>query len=118
MANGFSIDSGIADVDRLLSRGGMDSMLLTIWLIIGAVTFGAMLEEFGLINRLVNPMITAAKSTGRLYVTVFACGFGLNVVAGDQYIALVLPSRIFRAEFARRGLAPTNLSGSRPTAAR
>ena len=110
MANGFSIDSGIADVDRLLSRGGMDSMLLTIWLIIGAVTFGAMLEEFGLISRLVNPMITAAKSTGRLFVTVFACGFGLNVVAGDQYIALVLPSRIFRAEFARRGLAPTNLS--------
>jgi len=41
---------------------------------------------------------------------VFACGFGLNVVAGDQYIALVLPSRMFRAEFARRGLAPTNLS--------
>jgi NhaC family Na+:H+ antiporter len=41
---------------------------------------------------------------------VFACGFGLNLVAGDQYIALVLPSRIFRAEFDRRGLAPTNLS--------
>jgi NhaC family Na+:H+ antiporter len=110
MANGFAIDSGIPDVDRLLSRGGMDSMLLTIWLILGAVTFGAMLEEFGLINRLVLPMIAAAKSTGRLYVTVFACGFGLNVVAGDQYIALVLPSRIFRAEFAKRGLAPTNLS--------
>lgn len=110
MANGFSIDSGIPDVDRLLSRGGMDSMLLTIWLILGAVTFGAMLEEFGLISRLVNPMIAGAKSTGRLFLTVFACGFGLNVVAGDQYIALVLPSRIFRAEFERRGLAATNLS--------
>jgi len=41
---------------------------------------------------------------------VFGCGFGLNIVAGDQYIALVLPSRVFRAEFARRGLAPENLS--------
>lgn len=110
MANGFSIDTGIGDVDRLLSRGGGDSMLLTIWLIIGAVTFGAMLEEFGLIERLVGPLIAAASSTGRLFLTVFACAFGLNVVAGDQYIALVLPSRIFRAEFARRGLAPTNLS--------
>ncbi len=60
MANGFSIDTGIPDIDRLLSRGGMDSMLLTIWLIIGAVTFGAMLEEFGLINRLIDPMIAAA----------------------------------------------------------
>jgi NhaC family Na+:H+ antiporter len=110
MANGFSIESGIPDVDRLLSRGGVDSMLLTIWLILGAVTFGAILEQFGLIDRLIMPMIAAATSTGRLFLTVFACGFGLNVVAGDQYIALVLPSRIFKAEFAKRGLAPTNLS--------
>ena len=110
MATGFSIDTGIPDVDRLLSRGGVDSMLLTIWLILGAVTFGALLEEFGLIDRLVQPMIRAARSTGRLFLTVFACGFGLNLVAGDQYIALVLPSRIFRAEFDRRGLAPTDLS--------
>ncbi len=110
MATGFDIDTGIEDVDRLLSRGGMDSMLLTIWLIIGAVTFGAMLEEFGLITRLVAPLIASARSTGRLFLTVFGCGFGLNLVAGDQYIALVLPGRIFRAEFERRGLAPTNLS--------
>jgi NhaC family Na+:H+ antiporter len=110
MANGFTIDSGIGEIDRLLSRGGMDSMLLTLWLIIGAVTFGALLEAFGLIARLVDPLIRAAKSTGRLFATVFACAFGLNVVAGDQYIALVLPSRVFRAEFARRGLAATNLS--------
>ena len=110
MANGFTMNSGIADIDRLLSRGGMDSMLLTIWLIIGAVTFGALLEQLGLIDRLINPMIARATSRGRLYLTVFGCGLGLNVVAGDQYIALVLPSRMFRAEFDRRGLAPQNLS--------
>lgn len=110
MANGFSTNSGIADIDRLLSRGGMDSMLLTIWLIIGAVTFGALLEQLGLIDRLIVPMIEKATSRGRLYLTVFGCGFGLNVVAGDQYIALVLPSRMFRAEFENRGLAPQNLS--------
>src|SRR5262245_58401817 len=110
MAHGFTIASGVPDIDRLLSRGGMDSMLPTIWLIIGAVTFGTLLEQFGLLSRLINPLIASAKSTGRLFVTVFGCGFGLNVVAGDQYIALILPSRIFRAEFERRGLAPTNLS--------
>jgi NhaC family Na+:H+ antiporter len=110
MATGFSMDSGIADIDRLLSRGGMDSMLLTLWLIIGAVTFGALLEEFGLIKRLIDPMIRAAKGTGRLFLTVFLTAFGLNVIAGDQYIALVMPTKIYRAEFAKRGLAPTNLS--------
>ena len=74
------------------------------------MTFGSILEEFGLITRLITPMINAANSTGRLFLTVFGCGFGLNLAAGDQYIALVLPSRLFRLEFAKRGLAPTNLS--------
>lgn len=110
MANGFVTNTGIADIDRLLSRGGMDSLLLTIWLIIGAVTFGALLEKFGLIDRLVNPLIAAATTTGRLFLAVCASAVGLNVVAGDQYIALVLPSRVFRLEFSRRGLAPQNLS--------
>ena len=54
-------NSGIGDIDRLLSRGGMDSMLLTIWLIIGAVTFGALLEQFGLIDRLINPLIAGQE---------------------------------------------------------
>ena len=110
MANGFHIDTQFADINRLLSRGGMESMLLTILLIIGAVTLGAMLEEFGLISRLLDPVIAVAKSRGAMYLTVFGTGFGLNVVAGDQYIALVLPARIFRVEFEKRGLAPTNLS--------
>ena len=54
-----------------MSRGGMDSMLPTLWLIFGAVTFGALLEEFGLIARLVDPLIAAAKTTGQLFLAVF-----------------------------------------------
>ncbi len=110
MANGFQMSSGVDAVDGLVSRGGMSGMLLTIWLIIGAVTFGAILDELGLLNRLITPMIGWARTTGRLFLAVFASCLGLNVVAGDQYIALVLPTRLFKAEFARRGLAPTNLS--------
>jgi len=110
MATGFQMHSGVPEVDRLVSRGGMASMLPTVWLIIGAVTFGTLLEEFGLISRLIDPLIAAANTVGRLFAAVFACGLGLNLVAGDQYIALVLPAKVFRAEFARRDLAPTNLS--------
>lgn len=97
-------------VDRLVSGGSTASMLYTLWLVFGAVTVGMVLSKFGLINRLVNPMIAAARTTGRIFLIAFACGFGLNVVAGDQYIALMLPSRILRAEFAKRDLAATNLS--------
>lgn len=110
MATGFVSDTGIGDIDRLLSRGGMDSMLITLWLIIGAVTFGALMDELGFIEQLTKSLIGWANTQGRLYLAVFASALGLNIVAGDQYIALVLPARTFRAEFERRGLAPTNLS--------
>lgn len=110
MANGFSENSGIDDVDRLLSRGGMDSMLITLWIIIGAVTFGTLMEEFGMLTKLINPVLLRANTTGRLFATAIATAIGLNIFAGDQYIALVLPARMFRVEFQRRGLQPQNLS--------
>lgn len=110
MANGFQENSGIAQIDALLSRGGMDSMLLTIWLIIGAVTFGIMVDDFGLLNKLVTPLLVRAKGIVRLFASVVGTAIGLNIAAGDQYIALLLPTRLFSGEFAKRGLAPENLS--------
>src|SRR5690606_29265019 len=70
VATGFTIESGYAEIDSLVSRGGMSSMLSTLWLIIGAVTFGTLLEDFKLINKLIDPVVRAAKTTGRLYLTV------------------------------------------------
>src|SRR5262245_49552372 len=110
MATGYEANSGLKDVDALLSRGGMDSMLKTIWLIIAAVNYGALLEEFGLLAKLINPVIARARTTGRLLATTAITALGLNIVAADQYIALVLPTRMFRLEFQRRGLAPQMLS--------
>jgi NhaC family Na+:H+ antiporter len=110
MASGFSENSGIADVDRLLSRGGMDSMLITLWIIIGAVTFGTIMEEFGMLAKLITPLLRRARTTGGLFATAIATAIGLNIFAGDQYIALVLPARMFRVEFQNRGLQPQNLS--------
>ncbi|MEZ5125263.1 MAG: Na+/H+ antiporter NhaC family protein [Thermoleophilia bacterium] len=110
MANGYQANSGISDIDSLLSRGGMDSMLYTLWLIIGAVTFGTLMEEFGMLAKLINPLLERAHNTALLFVSVLATAIGLNIVAGDQYIALVLPLRLYKVEFRKRGLAPQNLS--------
>jgi NhaC family Na+:H+ antiporter len=110
MTTGFEANSGLADVDALISRGGMESMLLTIWLIIAAVSFGTLLEEFGLLGKLIDPLLARADSTGKLFATTAGTALGLNVVAADQYIALVLPARMFKGEFEKRGLAPENLS--------
>lgn len=110
LANGYQANSGIPMVDALLSRGGMSSMLTTVWLILGALLFGTLLDEFGLMAKLITPVLNRAKSTGRLIATVVGTAFGLNLVSGDQYVAVVLPARLFRGEFERRGLASTNLS--------
>ncbi|HJT64630.1 MAG TPA: Na+/H+ antiporter NhaC family protein [Candidatus Limnocylindria bacterium] len=110
LANGFVLESGNETIDALFSRGGMSSMLFTIWLVLGALSFAAVMEDAGFLERLIRPVLGAAKSTGRLIASVVATCIGLNIIAGDQYVAIVMPSRIYRAEFAKRGIAPRMLS--------
>ncbi len=110
MATGFVSDSGVPQIDDLFSRGGMSSMLTTIWLVLGALSFAAVMERAGFLQRLLEPIVSRARRRGSLIASVTASGVGLNVIAGDQYVADVLPARMFRKEFARRGLAPQVLS--------
>jgi NhaC family Na+:H+ antiporter len=110
MANGFVSTSGNETIDELFSGGGMSSMLTTVWLILGALSFAAVMERAGLLDRLIAPLVDRARSTAGLILSVAATSVGLNVVAGDQYVAVVLPSRVFRLQFASRGLAPRMLS--------
>ena len=111
MAAGFTAKTGNEQVDKLLSRGGMESMLNpTVWLILCAMAFGAVLETIGLLQRLVKSALSLANSTGSLITTVIGTCIGTNIIAADQYIAIVLPGRMYRAEFKRRKLHPKNLS--------
>ena len=110
MATGFVSNSGVEAVDELFSRGGMASMLTTVWLILGALSFAAVMEHAGFLERLLQPIVSRARSRGSLILSVTGSGVGLNAVAGDQYVADVLPARMFREEFARRGIAPQVLS--------
>ncbi|HEY7044213.1 MAG TPA: Na+/H+ antiporter NhaC family protein [Nocardioidaceae bacterium] len=110
MATGFVSQSGNEKIDALFSRGGMASMLTTIWLVMGALSFAAVIEHAGFLDRLLQPIVARTKSRGSMIGAVNTTGVGLNVIAGDQYVAVVLPSRMFRQEFARRGLAPQALS--------
>jgi len=110
MATGFVSTSGNEKIDALFSRGGMFSMLTTVWLILGALSYAAVMEHAGFLDRLMRPLLAGARSAGRLIATVAATCLGLNIVAGDQYVADVLPSRAFRTAFASHGLAPRMLS--------
>jgi NhaC family Na+:H+ antiporter len=110
MATGHVAHSDSATINDLFSRGGMSSMLTTVWLILGALSFAAIMEHAGFLDRLIRPLVHRARSDGRLIATTGLTAIGLNVIAGDQYVADVMPSRAFRDEFARRGLAPRMLS--------
>ena len=108
--SGFALESGVEIVDDLLTRGGMASMLNTIWLVICALAFGAVLETTNILKKLVESFLLLANSTGSLIVTTIATCIGINIIAADQYISIVLPGRMYRAEFKRRKLAARNLS--------
>jgi NhaC family Na+:H+ antiporter len=110
MATGFVSKTGNQAIDQLFSRGGMSSLLTTIWLVLGALSFAAIMEHAGFLERLLRPVVARAPTRGRLIAAVNGSGIGLNVIAGDQYVADVLPSRMFTGEFERRGLAPEALS--------
>jgi NhaC family Na+:H+ antiporter len=112
LATGYRASTGDAALDQLLSRGGMESMLGTVWLIIVALAFGAVVEHAGLLERLIEPVRRKAQSGGALVAAVVGTCVAANLVTSDQYIAIVLPGRMFRAEFVRRGLAPVVLSRS------
>lgn len=108
--DGYTSSTGNAAVDELLSRGGMESMLNTVWLILCAMTYGAVLERAGILQKLLTTVLHLAKSTGSLIVTTLLTCIGVNIIAADQYISIVLPGRLYRLEFQRRKLAPVNLS--------
>ncbi len=110
MATGFVSNTGVDPIDDLFSRGGMASILTTVWLILAALSFAAVLEHAGFLRRLLVPIVAGRRRRGSMIGVVNASGVGLNVVAGDQYVACVLPTRMFRGEFERRGLAPQVLS--------
>jgi NhaC family Na+:H+ antiporter len=110
--DGYKLTSGNAALDELLSRGGMSSMLSTVWLIVSAMMFGAVMETTGMLQRIAATILGAVRGTGSLIAATLATSFGMNVIASDQYIAIVLPGRMFRAEYQRRGLHPKNLSRS------
>jgi Na+:H+ antiporter, NhaC family len=110
LASGYKSQTGYAMIDHLVTRGGMESMLNTIWLIITALGFGGVVEKAGVVERLIEPVVKAAKSAGSLVASTVGAVLATNIVTADQFIAIVLPGRMFKSAFEDRGFAPVVLS--------
>jgi Na+:H+ antiporter, NhaC family len=110
LVSGYTASTPDAELNELLSRGGMYSILNTVWLIISAMMFGSIMDRVGLLQRLITGIMSSARSAGSLIATTVLTCVGVNIVAADQYISIVLPARMYQDEFSKRKLAPQNLS--------
>jgi NhaC family Na+:H+ antiporter len=107
---GFVAETGNAAVDDLLSRGGMSSMYGTVILIVCALCFGGIMERAGMLERLGEAILSLAHSRGGLISATLGTSFGINMVAADQYLSIVVPGRMYRPAYQRQGLHLKNLS--------
>jgi NhaC family Na+:H+ antiporter len=108
--SGYSADTGVADVDDLLSRGGLESMLYTISLIFVAMMFGGVMERTLQLKVVADRILSWAHSTGSLITSTALTCIAANIVLCDQYMAIVMGGRTYAQAYRERGLAPQNLS--------
>ena len=115
VVNALTVETKIitenAMVNELFDTQGMYGMLNTIWLIICAMSFGGMMDKLGLLKTITNAVISEKKtSKGSLILTTSLTCIGFNVTTSDQYLAIVVPGKMFAEAYKERGLAPENLS--------
>ena len=106
----ISISTSNEALNDLFNSGGMAGMLGTIWLIVCAMVFGGVMEAIGALNRITQSLLSLAQSTFGLFASTVASCLAINLTASDQYLAIVVPGKMFSKAYKDRGLAPENLS--------
>lgn len=110
LENGFVSETGVASIDDLLSRGGLNSMLGAISLIILTLSLGGLLMKFGIIEALMAPLAKKLTSTASLITATVIGGALANIMIGEQYLSIILPGKALKPSFDQRGLDPAILS--------
>lgn len=105
-----SVETSSAVLNDLFTSGGMAGMLGTIWLIVCAMVFGGVMDAIGALARISQALLSLAKTTFGLFASTVASCLALNVTASDQYLAIVVPGKMFKKAYEDRELAPENLS--------
>lgn len=109
---GTDLSFGHDQLDSLLSRGGMEGMLVTVWLILSAMFFGGALESVGMLKSLTRGLLYFVRGTGSLVGSTIAACLTLNFTASDQYLAIVVPGKMFKKSYDDYQLSEENLSRS------
>jgi NhaC family Na+:H+ antiporter len=97
-------------LNELFSSGGIEGMLWTILLILSAMIFGGVMDGIGALSMITKFLLKMTTSVFGLFASTVASCLGLNVIASDQYLAIVIPGKMFKNAYADKNLAPENLS--------
>ena len=112
--NALTVDTAVetsnAALNDLFTAGGMKGMLGTIWLIMCAMVFGGVMDAIGALARISSALLSLADSIFGLFASTVASCLALNLTASDQYLAIVVPGKMFAKAYEEKGLAPENLS--------
>ncbi|MFO7644402.1 MAG: Na+/H+ antiporter NhaC [Desulfosarcina sp.] len=107
---GYTSNSGIETVDNLLSKGGFESMMYTVSLVICAMMFGGIMEKTNQLRVVVTVILKKAQSTGSLITATVLTAIGANLILCDQYMSIVMTGKMYAQAFQDKGLHPKNLS--------
>lgn len=110
LTEGTAINTDNESLNDLFSSGGMGGMLKTIWLIVCALVFGGIMEAIGALSRISSALLSIAKSVFGLFAATVTSCLAINISASDQYLAIVVPGKMFAKAYEEKGLAPENLS--------
>lgn len=108
--NGFTIETGSESINSMLNRGGIQSMLWSISLVILTLTMGGIIQALGLLEKIFESIQKVATTTGKLVLAVACTAIGINVTVGEQYLSILLTGNVYKGEFDKRGLSNKNLS--------
>ncbi len=107
---GYSSQSGIDAVDNLLSKGGFESMMYTVSLIICAMMFGGVMEKTDQLRTVVKVILKKAQTTGSLITATVLTAIASNLILCDQYMSIVMTGKMYAQAFKDQNLDPKNLS--------
>ena len=108
--SGFISETGNTQIDLLLSRGGISSMMPTVALIILTLSLGGILMEMGLITTVINSLVKRLNATWQLIVVTLLSSIGVNIFIGEQFLSVILPGNAFKEAFKEKNIDPVVLS--------
>ncbi len=110
MQNGYTGQTGDEAMDSILSKGGIQSMMWSVSLVLLTLSMGGLIQQLRVMERLLEVVQRFVSSTGKLILATVATAIGVNITVGEQYMSIILTGQAFEKEYEKQGIASKNLA--------